>query len=216
MNISRKKGKEKLRFRIMDRKRVTTKDFKYLKRLFLECLKVNEDIEKRLDSYYKRIQVCFFYEQTDPDVEKALRQFLESSDLTRNPASSPAFARSRKGLGCIMIFLKHLMDFTKERKDVANVRTYHKNGIFEELCHLVEHRGDSGVHRESYWTLWNLYRRANLLKSGNEIISQLDTDRNHYEVYLMMLKAYPKEWIERYWRYFKEDTPATYEKKYEH
>ena len=43
----------------MMNERVTNKGFKYLKRLFLECLKENSDIEKQLDSYYKRIQVYF-------------------------------------------------------------------------------------------------------------------------------------------------------------
>jgi len=67
MSILRKRGKEKLRFRIMN-KRVANREFKYLKRLFLECLKENSDIEKQLDSYYKRIQVYFYYEQADPNV----------------------------------------------------------------------------------------------------------------------------------------------------
>jgi len=142
---------------------------------------------------------------TDPDIEKTLRKFLEDASLRYNPVPNPAFTQSRKGLGYIMVFLKHLIEFTKKRNDIENVEAYHKNGVFEELCHLVEHKGDSGVHPASYGTLWNLYRRANLLKFGNPIISQLDTDRNHYEVYLMMIKAYPEEWVERYCRYFKDE-----------
>ena len=213
MSILRKRGKEKLRFRIMNR-RVTNKELKYFKRLFLECLKENNDIEKQLDSYYKRIQVCFFYEQTDPDVEKSLREFLKDPNVTHHANSSPAFTQSRKGFGCIMIFVKHLKEFTKKRKDIENVEAYHKNGIFEELCHLVEQKGDSNIHPGSYRTLWRLYKIAGKQSLGNQIIHQLDTDRNHYEVYHMMVKAYPKQWVERYWRYF-EETPDEYEQRYQ-
>ena len=214
MSILRKRGKEKLRFRIMN-SRVTSKEFKYLKRLFLKCLKENSDIGRQLDSYYKRIQVYFFYEQTDPNVEKALREFLKDPKVTHHPNSSPASTRSVNGLGCITFFLKHLREFTKKRNDIQNVETYHKNGVFEELCHLVEQKGDSSVHPQSYWMLWNRYRSSNKLELGKEILARLDTDRNHYEVYLMMIKAYPREWIERYWRYFMEQTPAVYKQKYE-
>ena len=31
----------------------------------------------------------------------------------------------------------------------------------------------------------------------------------------MMIKAYPKEWIRRYWRYFMEETPNAYEQRYQ-
>lgn len=214
MSILRKIGKEKLRFRIMN-KRVTNKEFKYLKRLFLECLKENSDVEEQLDSYYRHIQVCFFYEQTDPNVEKSLREFLKDPDVIHHSGSSPAFTQSRKGFGCIMFFLKHLRDFTEKRNDVQNVEAYQKNGVFEELCHLVEQKGDSSVHPKSYRILWNLYRRINRLELGNEIIARLDTDRNHYEVYLMMIRAYPKDWIERYGRYYMSITPGKYEQNYE-
>ena len=214
MSILRKRGKEKLHFKIMNR-RVTNKEFKYLKRLFLECLKENSDIEKQLASYYKRIQVCFFYKQTDPNVEKSLKEFLEEPKATHHPTPSPASTTSINGFGCILFFLKHLRDFTKERKDIQNVEAYHKNGVFEELCHLVEQKGDSSIHPESYWMLLELYRRTNKLKLGNEILARLDTDRNHYEVYLMMIEAYPKEWVERYWRYFMKESPAMYEQRYE-
>jgi len=214
MSILRKRGKEKLRFRIMN-KRVTYKDFKYLKHLFVECLRENGDIEKQLDSYYKRIQVYFFYEQTEPNVEKSLIEFLKDPEAPHHPSSKPAFAQSRKGLGCIMFFVKHLKEFTEKRKDIENVDAYHKNGIFEELCHLVEHKGDSSIHPASYGILWRLYKIAGKQSLGNEIIAHLDTDRNHYEVYNMMVKAYPKEWIERYWRYYMGETPDAYEQKYQ-
>jgi len=198
----------------MNRK-VTNKEFKYLKRLFLECLRENTDIEKQLDSYYKHIQVYFFYEKTDPNVEKSVREFLKDPKYTCRLTSSPAFTTSRKGFGCIVFFLKHLRDFTKKRNDIQDVEAYHKNGIFEELCHLVEQKGDSSIHPRSYGALWTLYRIADKLKFGNEIISRLDTDRNHYEVYLMMMKAYPREWVERYWRYYMELTPEAYEQRYQ-
>jgi len=214
MSILRKRGKEKLRFRIMN-KRVTNKEFKYSKRLFLECLRENSGIEKQLDSYYDHIQIFFFYKQSDSNVEKSLREFLKDPNLTRPSGHTPASTVSRKRLGCIVFFLKHLRDLTKKRSDIQDIEAYHKNGVFEELCHLVEQKGDSSIHSESYWMLWHHYRRINKLEFGNEIISQLDTDRNHYEVYLMMIKAYPKEWIERYWRYYMVGTPEKYEQDYE-
>jgi len=199
----------------MNKKRVTTKDFKYLKGLFLECLRENTDIEKQLDSYYKRIQVYFFYNTTDPDVEKSVRDFMRNPKYVYSPKPSPALSTSEKGLGCICFFLEQLRDFTKKRIDMQDVKAYHKNGVFEELCHLVEQKGDSGVHPESYWILWNLYSRdVNKLEYGNEIIENLDTNRNHYEVYLMIIKAYPREWVERCGRFFIDKTPAMYEQEY--
>ena len=56
-----------------------------------------------------------------------------------SPKSNPAYTMSRKGLGCIMFFVGHLKKWTEngKRKDIENVEAYHKNGIFEELCHLV-------------------------------------------------------------------------------
>jgi len=183
-------------------KRVANREFKYLKRLFLECLKENSDIEKQLDSYYKRIQVYFYYEQADPNVEKAIREFLKNPNVTRPAKPRPASTTSFEGLGCIVYFLKHLEDYTKKRKDIQNIEAYHKNGVFEEICHLVEQKGDSSVNPKSYWMLLELYRRINRLESGEQIVSQLDTDRNHYDVYLMITRAYPKEWVDRYWRYF--------------
>lgn len=213
MSILRKRGKEKLRFRIIN-KRVTNKEFKYLKRLFLECLRENRDIEKQLESYYKCIQVYFFHKETDPNVEESIRESLKDPEVAR-PGPSPASTVSKNGFGCITFFLKNLMDSTKKRKNVQNVEAYHKNGVFEELCHLVEQKGDSSVHPKSYGVLWNLYRSSGKLEFGNEIIARLDTDRNHYEVYLMMIRAYPKDWIERYRRYYMSIIPGKYEQNYE-
>lgn len=214
MSILRKRGKEKLRFRIMDR-RVTNKDFRYFKRLFLECLKENGDIEKQLDFYYRRIQVLFFYEQTDPQVEKSVKEFLKDPEWSHHPTSRPALAVSREGLGCIPFFIKHMREYTKRRDDIEKHESYHKNGIFEELCHLVEQKGDSNLHPASYGRLWNIYRNSGKLEHGNQILAQLDTDRNHYEVYLMVMTSYPKEWTERYCRYFMEVNPEEYKQKYE-
>lgn len=113
-----------------------------------------------------------------------------------------------------MVFMKHLEDFTQKREDIKNIEKYHKNGFFEELCHLVEQKGDSSIHPNSYWDLWRFCTNRNLQQYGNEIIARLDTDRNHYEVYLMVMNAYPNDWIERCWRYFTE-TPETYKQNFE-
>jgi len=214
MSILRERGKEKIRFRIMDR-RVTSKDFKYLKRLFLECLRENPDVTEELDTNYKLIQVYFFYESTDPEVENALRIILDDQTIKYDRAPIPAFTKSQKNIGCIIVFVKHINESTQERKDIANIEKYHKNGIFEELCHLVEQKGDSSIHPSTYGALCRLYRTRNQQNLGSEIVSRLDTDRNHYEVYSMMVRAYPNDWVERYWRYFMKETPETYKQKYE-
>lgn len=215
MSILRKRGKAKLRFRIMNR-RVPNKEFKYFKRLFLECLRENKDVEKQLDSYYKCIQVGFFYEKNDPNALKSLREFFKDPNLTRSLISSQrAFAFSKNGFGYIGFFLKYLKEYIEERKYIQNIEGYKKNAVFEELCHLVEQRGGYSVYPESWLTLLNLYERTNRLKRGEKILDELYRDRGHYEVYLMVIKAYPKEWVERCWRYFMKETPAMYAQNYE-
>lgn len=186
-----------------------------MKHLFLECLNENQDIAERLNENYKLIQVFFFYEATDLSVENSLRSILNDVTISHSKTPIPAFAQSRKSIGCIMVFLKHLKEFTQKRKDIEDNEKYHKNGIFEELCHLVEQKGDSSINPRSYGTLWRFYGSRNLLQLGNEIIARLDTDRNHYEVYLMMIKAYPEEWVERYWKYFMGKNPDVYRREYE-
>ena len=210
MSILRKRKKPKLRFRNMSR-RVTNREFNYLKKLCLECLRENEDIEKQLDSYYQHIQIFFFYESTEQNIVESIRAFLNYSTLNVPSHPRPATTVSIKGFGCIVFFLKHLKEFTAKRNDVPDIEAYHKNGVFEELCHLVEQKGDCALHPESYWILWNCYRQANNLLIGNEIIVRLDTDRNHYEVYLMMINACPNQWVDRYWKYFMNEAPD-YEK----
>jgi len=193
--------------------RVTSKDFKYLKQLFLNCLNENKDITKQLNETYKLIQVYFFYESSDPNVESTLKTTLNDSNVSHSAKSTPAFAQSRKNVGCIMVFLKQLNEITEKRDDIKDIARYHMNGIFEELCHLVEQKGDSSIHPSSYWELWKRYSNKGLNQHGNEIIARLDTDRNHYEVYSMMIKAHVDDWVERCSRYFEES--FDYEKVYE-
>lgn len=185
----------------------------YNLRLFLKCLSENQDIAERLNENYKLIQVYFFYEATDPNAENSLKNILNDLSIGYSAKPIPAFAQSRKNVGCIMVFVKHLNEFTQKREDIKDIEKYHKNGFFEELYHLVEQKGDSSIHPNSYWALWRLYTSRNLQQYGNEIIARLDTDRNHYEAYLMMIKAYPKDWVVRYWKYFEES--FDYEKAYE-
>jgi len=212
MSILRKRGKEKIRFRIMNH-RVTNRDFKYLKRLFLKCLSENQYIAERLNENYKLIQVYFFYEAIDPNAENSLKSILNDSTIRYSAKPTPASAQSRKNVACILMFVKHLNEYTQKREDIKDIEKYHKNGIFEELCHLVEQEGDSSIQPSSYWELWRVYTSRNLQQYGNEIIARLDTNRNHYEVYLMMIKVYPKDWVVRYWKYFEET--FDYEKAYE-
>ena len=89
MSILRKRGKPKLRFRNMSR-RVTNKEFNYLKKLCLECLRENENIEKSLDSYYKRIQIFFFYDVKENNIDNSIRDFLNTPDLPIPKSPTPA------------------------------------------------------------------------------------------------------------------------------
>jgi hypothetical protein len=201
MSILRKKGKEKLRFKIMNN-RVPNPIFNNLKGLIIKSLNENADITEKLDKYYKLIQIYFFYEVKDPNVVSNMQQTLKDPKITDIPKAKPALAISRKNIGCILIFVKHLEETTQKRTDIENVEDYQKFGLFEELCHLVEQKGNSSIFPESNWLLWNLYLKKNLLGYGNQIIEQLDTDRNHYEVFSMMLKAYPDMWVTRYCKYY--------------
>ena len=196
-------------------RRVSNQDFKYLKRLFLKCLNENQDISELLNQCYKLIQVYFFYAVTDPNVGNSLRSVLSDLTIEHDMKPIPAFAQSRRNIGCIILFVKHLNEFTQSRDDIKDIESYHKNGIFEELCHLVEQKGDSSIHPSSYWILWRHYASRNQLHYGNEIIARLDTDRNHHEVYSMMIKTYPNDWIERYSRYFMKETSEQYTQMYE-
>lgn len=51
---------------------------------------------------------------------------------------------------------------------------------------------------------------------GFEIITSLDSNRNHYEVHLMIMKAYPKNWFDRFTRFYEgESDPIAYKNKYD-
>lgn len=216
MSILRKRGKEKLRFRIINKRRVTNKEFKYFKRLFLECLNENGDIERKLDSYYKRIQIGFSYKKGEPITLKFLRDFFKDSGLPSAIANSKAFGTSKNGIGYVGFFTRDLQDHIKKWKKHVQNEVYYKNVAFHELCHLVEQKGSYGVHPypECWITLLSLYEGINRRELGEEILLKLYKVRGHYEVYLMEIGAYPREWIEIYWNYFV-TTPDAYRKKYE-
>jgi len=215
MSVLRKRGKEKLRFRIMN-KRVTNKEFKYFKRFFLECLEENSDTERKLDSYYKRIQIGFAYEKGDPITIKFLRDFFKDSSFPSAIANNKAFSTSKNGVGYVGLFVKDLQDHIKKWKKHVQNEVYYKNVAFHELCHLVEQKGGYGIHPypESWITLLNLYEGTNRRELGEEILLKLYRVRGHYEVYLMEISAYPREWIESYWNYFV-IAPDVYKEEYE-
>jgi hypothetical protein len=214
MSILRKEGKEKLRFKVMN-SRVSNQDFKRLKRLLLNCLDENPSLVRVLDENYRFIQIYFFFESRDKYAEDSLRLILNDPEITYSPNPCPAFTQSRKKIGCILVFVKHLEEFTQKRSDIEDPKTYQKNGLFEELCHLAEQKGDSSIHPESYWELWTMYGKRGLVFYGNQILERLDTDRNHYEVFSMMLKAYPNDWVERQYKYFTIRTPDQYRQQFE-
>lgn len=198
-------------------RRVTNKEFKYFKRLFLECLRENSDIEKKLDFYYKRIQVGFFQYKTKPNAHHSLKEFFEDPNFPLSVISSPnAFAVSKNGLGYIGFYLKDLRHYFEERKFEQSVVDYDKNVVFEELCHLVEQKGSYGAHPypDSWIALLTLYESINKKKLGEEILDRLYMDRSEYEVRHLMIKAYPRETVERFWKYFR-ITPEAYKQQYE-
>lgn len=201
MSILRKEGKEKLHFKALNNK-VTNSDFKRLKRLCLNCLDENPEISKILNENYRLIHVYFFYETRDKNVAESLKLVLDDQKVTFNSEPTPAISYSRKKIGCILVFLKHLEEITENRKDIQNFQAYKKNGLFEEFCHLAEQKGNSNFFPKTFWGLRNLYGSKGWLLYGNEVLAQLDTDRNHYEVFSMMLKAYPDDWVKRFSKYF--------------
>jgi hypothetical protein len=215
MSILRKRRKEKLRFRIVN-KRVTNKEFKYFKRLFLESLGENSDIEKKLDSYYRRIQIGFSYKKGDPITINFLRDFFKDPSFASVIADNKAFSTSKNGVGYVGLFIKDLQDHIKKWKKHVQNEVYYKNVAFHELCHLVEQKGSYGIHPypESWITLLNLYEGINRRELGEEVLLELYRVRGHYEVYLMEISAYPREWTEIYWNYFV-ITPDAYDEKYE-
>jgi len=212
MSILRKRGVEKLRFRIMNR-RVTNEDFEYLKGLCLQCLNENPDIAERLDEIYKLIQVYFFYETTDLNAANSLRSILNDSTITYPTKPTPAFCESRTNVGCIMVFLKHLNECAQRREDIKDKDRFNQGHFLEELCHLVKHGGDSRVHSSvhGYWILWDIYKSKGLQQYGNIILGRLRSARDHYEVFPMMIEACPEDWVVRCWKYF--DKSIDYYKK---
>jgi hypothetical protein len=201
MSVLRKRGKEELRFKIMNN-RVSNPIFKNLKGLAIKSLNENPDIEEKLDRHYKAIQICFFYEAKDPNVVSSLHQILKDPEIGGIPSTDSALTLSRKNIGCILIFVKRLYEITQTRTHIENVEEYHKLVLFEELCHLVEQKGDSRNRLQSFRELRSLYLKNNLLGCGTEIMKNLDSDRNHYEVFSMMLKAYPDLWVSVWWKYY--------------
>ena len=215
MNSLRRKGKEKIRFRSMN-PRITSRNFQNFKRLFIECLRENYEIKRILNQNYSRIQVYFFWETSDPGVEVAVRQALNDNSYTFSTTPIPATTISRNRRGCILVFLGHLMERIKQRDDIKDIQKYYKNGFFEELCHLVEHRGDIRSFPPSYDELWELSLKSQPRKYWDairEVIFKLVADRNHYEVYLMVIKSYPQDWIDRYYLYFTNDADTTKHKE---
>ena len=182
-------------------KQVTKREFKYLKGLCLKCLSENPSIAKRLDHLYRLIQVYFFYENTDQNAADSLRSVLNDPTITYSTKPTPAFCQSRKNIGCIMVFVKHLNESAQEREDKDRFNQGH---FFEELYHLVQLKGDSSIHPSSYWILWDIYTRKGLQQYGNKIIEKLDSTRQHYEFYPIMIKSYAEDWVDRCWKYFDE------------
>jgi len=113
-----------------------------------------------------------------------------------------------------MVFVKHLHEFAQGIEDIKDKNRFNQGHFFEELYHLVQQKGDSSVHPSSYWMLWALYTNRNLQRYGNDIIFKLDSIRQHYEFNLIMIRAYPADWVVRCWKYF--EKYPDYEKAYEY
>ena len=218
MEALRKRGKAKLRFRIMSH-RVQRRFYNTFKKLFFECLNENEEMAEFLNRTYSRIQVYFFWETLDDGIELAVHQALNDKSYIHSTQPTPATAISKNGRGCILFFIKHLLERTQERQDIENIKKHYKSGVFEELCHLVEHNGDISMVPNSYSEAYELFLKSQPRKywdAVTEIMHKLITDRNHYEVYLMMMKVYPQDWIDRYYLYFTNDADISkYKDNYE-
>ena len=114
MEILRKRGKEKLRLRNMSHK-ISNRDYKYYKKLFLECIRENEKITDSLNKYYRRIQVYFFYDRKDTRVRQTVKEFLRLPTISTFEGSKPSTALSKDGLGCILFFTNHMKEYTRAR-----------------------------------------------------------------------------------------------------
>jgi hypothetical protein len=212
MSVLRKEGKEKLHFKIMN-KAVSNQDFKRLKKIALDCLNENPTITEKIDENYKIINVYFFYEATDQNVDISSREAL--ADPERPYIARPIIATTQalRNLGLILVFLKRLKEDAQRRTNIDNDR-YFKNVLLEEFCHLVEMEGDGDLFPGSHHTLWELYRRKGLQDFGDQILDRLDSVRDHYTVFSLMLKACPNDFVNRFSTYYSEK-PEQYKEQYE-
>lgn len=171
---------------------VPESEFSRLRNICEEILKENPEIDSILNKYYERVKVLFYYKTTPP----------------KHPI--PADAESQNKIGTISIYTKHYQEMLQKTADIQDKEAYQRSGLFEEFCHLVEHKGDSRLNLKAF-ELLSLYDHS-LQSFGYQIICKLDTDRNHYEVFNMMLKAYPNDWVMRYSYHY--PTPEQYKQQY--
>jgi|GEM_PF-4512099 len=198
-NVSQLVNTGKLKFELKSSS-VLSSDFKRLKRLALTCLNENPDVTTQLDFFYKKIYLKFFYDNSELE--------YDGNDV------APASTSSSEKIGTITFFTKYFNTFLEQRSDIVDKNSYIKNGIFEEFCHLVEHKGDGDLVPVEWAELLKKYEQNNQWFFGNKIMRQLLEDRNHYTVFSMMLHAYPNDWVKRYSKYFSTESPEQYEKKY--
>jgi len=113
--------------------------------------------------------------------------------------------RIKKGL--IIVNTDEVHKSSNKRRDIKNIKGYHKLMMFEEICHLVEQKGDVNIFPNIINVFFREY--SDYLKTlgkspdvGLEIIRKLNGHRNHYEVYRMMAEGYPELFYTRWSKVF--------------
>jgi hypothetical protein len=199
--------KKKIRYRRF-KANVTLKDAKYYQSLIKECLNENETVKKSLYRNYKTIVVYMFKTGSEDEQIKVMKNFFGRNYRGFDRKDSATHVTSERKKGLFIINTENVKKHSDKRSDYEKIRDYHKLMMFEELCHLVEQKGDSLMFPSSANQLFTKY--TDYLKTVGlepdldfEIIKNLRGHRNHYEVYRMMAQSYPelffKRWSTVFW-----------------
>jgi len=197
-------------------KKISKKEARYYISLIRECIEENEEIKQELERYYKKIVVYIFKTGKEKQQLKVQSDYFNRKINTLG-APSPAHATSEMNKGLIIINTDKVIEVSDKRIDIKPIENLHKLMMFEEICHLIEQKGNTLTFPSSAEKLFVKY--SNYLKAlgkspdiGLEIIKKLRSNRNHYEVYKMMIKYYPTLFFERFSTVFWEE--GNYNKKY--
>ena len=182
---------------------VTKNEAKYYQSLIKECLRENNKVEKSLYKDYKNIEVYIFKTANEDEQIKVMKTFFGRKFTGFTRKDSATLVTSERNKGLFIINTEYVKKSSNKRRDYEKIRDYHKLMMFEELCHLVEQKGDSPMFSSSANQLCTKY--VDYLKTidlepdlGYEIIKNLSGHRKHYEVYRMMVQSYPELFFKRW------------------